>query len=99
MKPSVFFVSNQKWIEIGNCSTVLDVALSGEIEIGHSCGGMGSCGTCQVVVTSELAALSPRSDVEIEMAENRGFKEHERLACQLTPAAGLKVQIPRYPRT
>lgn len=93
-KPSVFFVSNQKSIEIGNSSTLLDVALSGEIDIGHSCGGMGSCGTCRVVVESDLAGLSERTEVETEMAEARGFAPQERLACQLEPKSGLRVRLP-----
>lgn len=93
-KPCVFFVSIQKSLEIGDSSTLLDVALSGEVDIGHSCGGMGSCGTCRVIVESDLTALSERTEVEQEMASARGFASFERLACQLIPTAGLRVRIP-----
>jgi len=37
---------------------------------------------------------SPRTEVERERAKERGFKESERLACQLEPTPGMVVQIP-----
>lgn len=73
---------------------VLDVALGNEIELSHSCGGMGSCGTCRVVVESDLSVLEDRNEIELEIATDRGFQPEERLACQLIPRKGLIVRIP-----
>ena len=55
---------------------------------------MGSCTTCRVIVESDLANLSPRTELESEIADSRGFTERERLSCQLFPANGLTVRIP-----
>ena len=67
------------------------------IELNHSCGGMGTCGTCRVRILSSLESLGPlepRNEIEIEMANDRGFAENERLACQLAIVNGLKFRIP-----
>jgi len=77
--------------------TVLEAALKNKIELNHSCGGMGTCGTCRVRILSSLESLGPlepRNEIEIEMANDRGFAENERLACQLAIVNGLKFRIP-----
>lgn len=77
----------------GPCS-VLELALASGREIPHSCGGMGSCGTCRVIVESDFVSLPKREGVEAEMAEDRGFEPRERLACQLEACDGLVVRLP-----
>lgn len=78
--------------------SILDVALRGGIEVDHTCGGHGTCGTCRVEVLEGLQNLPARSDIELEMAQDRGFSENERLACQIPPVAGLSLRIPRTPK-
>lgn len=73
--------------------SVLDVALRCGIEINSTCGGHGTCGTCLVEVCEGLSELSPRNEIESEIAEDRGFQENERLACQMSPIMGLAVRI------
>ena len=90
----MLFLPSQTRIEIQNHASVLSVALSGEMPLNHSCGGMGSCGTCRVTVKSSLQTLSPRTVVEQEMAQERGFRVDERLACQLSAAPDMVVEIP-----
>ena len=94
----MLFQPSQTRIEIQNHATVLAVALSGEMPLEHSCGGMGSCGTCRVLVRSPLDQLSARTEVEQEMADARNFLSHERLACQLQPQADVIVEIPHQRR-
>lgn len=86
------FLPQHKSVEIGDSRTVLDVALSGKIPISHTCGGMGSCTTCRVYIIEGEA--SPRTDLEQELATDRGFAEDERLACQLEARGGLVVKLP-----
>ncbi|MGE4131256.1 MAG: 2Fe-2S iron-sulfur cluster-binding protein [Bdellovibrionales bacterium] len=83
-----------KQCEIDHEHSVLEVGLKHDIPIPHSCGGMGSCTTCRVLVESPLADLPPRSEIESDLAEMRGFTEAERLACQLEPVPGLVVRLP-----
>ncbi len=63
-------------------------------EIAHSCGGMGTCGTCRVMIIAEGSCLLPRNELEQEMAQDRGFLETERLSCQIFAAPGLIIEIP-----
>lgn len=75
-------------------SSVLEVALNHGLEISHSCGGMGSCTTCRVIVVKNPQPLPPRNELEQDIAEMRNFPENERLSCQLAPSPGLVVRIP-----
>lgn len=74
--------------------TLLEACLAAKIDINHSCGGFGTCGTCRIFVLKGLADLESRNEVEMEMALDRGFKEDERLACQTIPKTGLSIRIP-----
>jgi 2Fe-2S ferredoxin len=76
--------------------SVLEVALKNGIEIDHSCGGMGSCTTCRVIVEKSAEPLPERNELEQEIADSRGFHENERLSCQLPAAEGLVVRIPTF---
>ena len=75
-------------------SSVLETLLKCEVDISHSCGGMGTCGTCRIEVLSALDSLEERNEIEVEMASAREFRPSERLACQLTVCHGLKIKIP-----
>ncbi|WP_413576332.1 2Fe-2S iron-sulfur cluster-binding protein [Bdellovibrio sp. HCB290] len=74
--------------------SVLDVAVREGLPLNHTCGGFGTCGTCRVFVREGLEKLPPRNDVELEMSEDRGFANFERLACQTEPVDGLVCEIP-----
>lgn len=91
--PTMTFLPCDKRVSIKPGQTVLDVALSNGVELDHSCGGMGSCTTCRVFVESPLENLSERTDLERERAEERGFLENERLACQLEAMDEMVVRI------
>jgi ferredoxin len=77
-----------------NEESVLEVALRNEIDIPHSCGGMGSCTTCRVIVVEHQGPLPKRNELEQDIADMRDFAPEERLSCQLPPLAGLVVRIP-----
>lgn len=70
--------------------SVLDLALKLKIEISHSCGGHGTCGTCRVFIDS--IPLAARNEIEAEMAADRQFADNERLSCQVEACAGLKIR-------
>jgi ferredoxin, 2Fe-2S len=79
---------------IGRASSVLEVALRANVDIGHSCGGMGSCTTCRVFIDVHHEPLPERGELELEITEGRGFAENERLSCQLPPQDGMVVRVP-----
>lgn len=80
--------------EMTSEESLLELLLRNDVEIFHSCGGMGICGTCRVYVESSVGELPQRNEIESEMAEDRGFSESERLSCQLSPHPGLCIRIP-----
>lgn len=72
----------------------LESALRAGFELDHSCGGHGTCGTCRIFIQSGLETLPPRNEIEMEMAEDRGFLPAERLSCQIKPEHELVVTVP-----
>jgi len=97
MKPKVAeltFLPSKKTVSFEGHPSILEVALANEIPLNHSCGGMGSCTTCLVVIKKGLEKLTSRAELEQEHANIRGFQDHERLACQTSAADGLVVAIP-----
>lgn len=91
---SIHFLPSDRSLKVHRASSVLEVAIRGGLEIPHSCGGMGSCTTCRVFVESCAGPLPERNELELEIAETRGFAENERLSCQLPPLENLVVRIP-----
>lgn len=74
--------------------SLLDLAIRMKLPLQHSCGGMGTCGTCRVIVREGLGELTSPGEVEKEIIQDRGFVESERLACQNESQDGLVVEIP-----
>lgn len=94
---SILFNPPGEKVTIGTSKTVLDVALRHNIEIPHSCEGMGTCTTCRVILAKNpVSGLLPRTSIENEVAIERGFLDDERLACQLIPCPGMEIYIPNY---
>jgi 2Fe-2S ferredoxin len=88
------FLPFKKTVPFTAQPSVLELAIASEIPLNHSCGGMGSCTTCLIVVKKGLEKLSPRNEIEQEHANQRNFKENERLACQTSACDGLIVVVP-----
>ncbi|MFZ4403135.1 MAG: 2Fe-2S iron-sulfur cluster-binding protein [Pseudobdellovibrionaceae bacterium] len=78
----MLFLLEDKEIFASNNQTVLEACLNANVQLDHSCGGYGTCGTCLIEVV-QPKVLPQRNDIETEMAQDRKFLENERLACQL----------------
>lgn len=76
------WTANEKVAKASQEASLLDLLIRGKAPIQHTCGGYGTCGTCRVMV-DQAHLLSPRNEIEQEMAQDRGFIETERLACQV----------------
>ncbi|MGZ3690105.1 MAG: 2Fe-2S iron-sulfur cluster-binding protein [Pseudobdellovibrio sp.] len=72
---------------------LLDTLNANNISISQSCGGFATCTTCRVFVLNGLENCGPRTDIENERAEERGFLINERLACQLEILGPIEVEI------
>jgi 2Fe-2S ferredoxin len=62
--------------------TLLDVARRAGAPLGNSCGAIGICARCTVVVVTGAENLSPPTSIESRVAAQRGLSPNERLACQ-----------------
>ena len=69
--------------EVDAGATVLEIAVENSVDISHSCGGMGTCGTCRIHLSILSGQPLERNEIEREMATDRGFLADERLSCQL----------------
>lgn len=74
--------------------TLLKLALKCKIPINHNCGGMGTCGTCRVIVRKGAESLPEPNEIEQEMINDRGFAFNERLACQTPAISDIEVELP-----
>jgi len=71
--------------------TVLDAARRADAPVGNSCGSVGVCGRCRVLVLAGAENLSPPTMIEIRVASQRGFAADERLACQAVVTGDVEV--------
>jgi 2Fe-2S ferredoxin len=75
--------------------SILEALVEAEVEIDHSCGGMGTCGTCRIFVEFGLEKFEDRSEAEQEIAGERQFLKNERLSCQNRVKSGLILRKPK----
>ncbi len=90
---SLILLPSEQLVPTSHGETVLESLLTADIDIDHSCGGMGSCGTCHIFVENLSLAEAPRNEVEEQMAKDRLFGDHERLACQVLAVNGLRINV------
>lgn len=90
----VIFLPEERQLPFIEGDTLLEIAEFHRLGLAHSCGGMGSCGTCRVFVEGANEDVPAREGLEQEMADNRGFHDNERLACQLLAVPGLRFRAP-----
>jgi len=90
---SVTFTDEGQVIAAGRSESILEVANRIQLDISQSCGGNASCGTCLIYVEKGLENCDPRNELEQEMAQDRGFRPHERLACQTTCFGTVTVRL------
>ena len=93
-KMTIIYKSEKKPLKVNNEDNLLKLCLSHKIPLSHSCGGMASCGTCRVIITDGLSSLAQRNNLEQKMANDRTFKDHERLACQLKLNSSFQFVLP-----
>jgi len=83
----------------GKPGSLLDIALAHGVAIEHTCGGVGACSTCHVIVRAGMANLSPADDEELDRVELApGCTLNSRLACQAVVAGDVTVEAPAWNR-
>ncbi len=85
-------------IEAESGQSILDVALSHDIELEHACEKSCACTTCHVIVREGFDSLSESDELEDDMLDKAwGLEPDSRLGCQaLLTDRDLVVELPRY---
>jgi 2Fe-2S ferredoxin len=92
---ALFYFEDQP-LAVTRPDSLLQTLLDHRIRIDHSCGGFATCGTCRVIVESDVEILPARNELESLFAEERGFQSEERLSCQLPCQTGLQISRPHF---
>ena len=80
--------------EDGKPGSLLDIALSHGITMGHNCGGNCACTTCHVVVKKGMENLSPmETDEEDRLDIAEGLTLESRLGCQAVVKGDVVVEV------
>ncbi len=72
--------------------SILANLIRAKVKIDHVCGGHATCGTCRFFLIE--GELNQRTDLEMEMFEEREMQNNERLACQALLLENLVIKIP-----
>ena len=82
-------------ITLADEEVLLDRLLEEGVAIAHDCGGALACSSCAVLVREGAEALAAASYDELDMLERGGADgPGARLACQVSGAADLVVEVP-----
>lgn len=90
---SIEIIPKHQILNMNSDQFILDALIASNIDINHSCGGMGTCGTCQIEVVEKLDKLPPKNDLETLVSEDRQWPNNFRLSCQICAVPGLKIKI------
>jgi adenylate cyclase len=91
----IYYLPDEKWVEADEADTILECSLVAGIPHTHICGGSARCSTCRVFIIEGLEHCEPRNDAEQELAEQLGFVDGMRLACQTQVTGSGKVTLRR----
>jgi len=84
-------VNGERTIETPVGGRLLGTLADAEIFVPSACGGGGTCGQCRVAVLDGGGSLLP---TEASLISKKEAAEGERLACQVTVASDMAVQVP-----
>ena len=90
---SVKFGANDPII-VEKGTSILEVALSNDIELESFCEGCCSCSTCRVEIVSGGQNLSKMSPQEANLLGETRVENGDRLSCQAKVNGPVHVQIP-----
>ena len=88
----IFSQTDNQTIYASPDSTVLEAMLKANINHTHVCGGNARCSTCRIYIMDGLSNCLPRNEKEKRLAENLGFPQSIRLACQTKITGNISIR-------
>ena len=91
----VTFLPSNQTVEAKHGDSVLDVALTHDVDIQHACGGFCACTTCHIIVKSGMENLSEIEEEEQDRLEVAavGLTPSSRLGCQAKVHGDIVVEV------
>jgi ferredoxin len=84
---------NNLSLQCNEDDNLLNILNANNLSISQSCGANATCTTCRVLVVKGIENCGPRTEIESERAEERGFAANERLACQTQVLGDIEIEI------
>jgi ferredoxin len=94
--PKVQILPDDVNVQIKAGTSLLAAAAVGDVELMHSCGGIGACTSCRVRILSGREQLSPIGRAEREQLKESGILETHRLACQTMVYGDVVLERPLW---
>lgn len=95
----VSFAPMELEVSVSDGTTVLDAGESVGADIEALCGGNGVCGTCMVRVEEGAEHLSPITDEERDVLDEKQLEKGYRLSCRTRVHGDLAVHVPPASRS
>src|SRR2546427_2800139 len=94
--PTVEILPDNVSVQIKAGTSLLAACAAGDVELMHSCGGIGACTSCRVRILSGRDQLSPIGRAEREQLQESGILETHRLACQAMVYGNVVLERPLW---
>lgn len=89
----IFYANEERVALVADpAMTILDVSIAHKIPHSRECGGHARCTTCRVRILDGIQHVSPRTRLEVQVAEARNWDSATRLACQTRVTGDVTVQ-------
>lgn len=94
--PRIRILPDQVEVQVKPGITLLQSAEQAGVEILHSCGGIGACTSCRVLVIEGRNRLTPIGQAEEEQLVESGLRHSHRLACQAGILGDVVIERPKW---
>jgi ferredoxin len=94
--PRIRILPDQVEVQVRPGITLLKSAEQAGVEILHSCGGIGACTSCRVLIIEGRNRLTPIGQAEEEQLVESGLLHSHRLACQAGILGDVVIERPKW---
>ena len=93
--PRIRILPDSVEVQVLPGTTLLKSAEQAGVEIMHSCGGIGACTSCRVLIVEGRDRLTPIGMAEEEQLTESGLLHSHRLACQAAILGDVIIERPK----
>jgi len=94
--PQIWILPDDLGARVRKGTSLLKGAELAGVEIMHSCGGIGACTSCRVLILDGREHLTPIGSAEEEQLTESGILDSHRLACQASVLGDVIIERPKW---